>query len=50
MKQQILSEIQRLATLNGGRAPGQKLFERETGIAPHHWMGKHWGTLGRRSQ
>jgi len=46
VKQHILSEIQRLAKVNDGRAPGQKLFEKETGIAPHQWLGKFWARWG----
>ena len=41
-KQHILSEIQRIAALNGGRAPGVKAFENETGITQGRWYGVHW--------
>lgn len=41
MRDQIIAEIQRLATANG-QPPGQLLFERETGVAAHVWLGKFW--------
>ena len=42
MREFILQEIRRLASANGGRAPGQRLFARETGIADHQWYGRYW--------
>lgn len=42
MRDHILSEIRRLAVVNGGQPPGSKLFLRETGIGDHHWRGKFW--------
>jgi hypothetical protein len=41
MREEIIAQIQRLAMANG-QAPGQKLFERETGIPAHMWIGKFW--------
>lgn len=41
MRDEIIAHIQRLASANG-QAPGQKLFERETGIPAHMWIGKLW--------
>ena len=38
----ILSEIQRLASANGGKAPGFRLFTSETGISQGQWYGIHW--------
>lgn len=42
MKDRIISEINRLAELGGGKAPGQKRFEKETGIKVSSWRGKIW--------
>jgi len=42
MKERILGEIKRLAELNDGTAPGQKRFEKETGIRSAAWRGKLW--------
>ena len=42
MKERILSEIKRLASVNGGKAPGKELLQRETGIAESNWYGKLW--------
>lgn len=46
MRDHILSEIRRLAAVNGGQAPGQTLFARDTGIAEHQWRGKFWARWG----
>ena len=45
-KQQILAEIKRVASSNGGKPPGFQRFENETGISksqwyPHVWL--RWG-------
>ncbi|RFB79517.1 GIY-YIG nuclease family protein [Methylovirgula sp. 4M-Z18] len=42
MRDFILQEIRRLASANGGQAPGQKLFGRETGIGERQWRGLYW--------
>lgn len=42
MKDRIISEIKRLAELDGGKALGQKRFEKETGIKVSSWRGKIW--------
>jgi hypothetical protein len=42
MREHILSEIRRLAALNGGQPPGLTAFAKETGIAEHQWSGKFW--------
>lgn len=44
-REEIISAIQRLAATSG-QAPGQRLFERETGIPPHMWLGKLWARWG----
>src|SRR5438128_2173778 len=41
-KEHILSEIQRTAKENGGRAPGVGRFFTETGIKVSDWRGKYW--------
>jgi hypothetical protein len=45
MRDEIIAHIQRLATANG-QSPGQKLFERETSIPAHAWIGKLWARWG----
>lgn len=42
MREQILSEIKRIALANDGQAPGMGLFEDETGIRRQDWVGKIW--------
>lgn len=41
MREQILTEIKRLAKENGV-APGVRLFENATGIKEHNWRGVYW--------
>jgi hypothetical protein len=41
-KEQIILEIQRTASENGGVPLGLRAFKSETGIAQHSWVGKYW--------
>lgn len=45
MRDEIIAHIRRLAAVNG-LPPGQKLFERETGISAHVWIGRLWARWG----
>jgi len=44
-KQEILDEIRRTASENGGKALGVARFEGETGIKPYDWE-KYWARFG----
>lgn len=41
-KHHILREIKRIAVANGGKAPGRRVFERETGIKESDWYPHLW--------
>lgn len=42
MRASIVAEIKRLAETDGGRAPGSRAFELETGIKRAQWLGVFW--------
>ena len=46
MRKHIISEIQRLAALDEGQAPGQMAFVGATGIGEAKWRGKYWARWG----
>ena len=41
-KDEVLSEIRRLAAENGGQTPGRRRFDAETGIRESDWLGRYW--------
>jgi hypothetical protein len=45
-KEEMLSEIRRTATENGGLPLGMKTFEYQTGIRKHDWSGVYWRSWG----
>ena len=46
MREHIISEIRKLAALNGGQAPGNQAFVSATGITESKWRGKYWARWG----
>ncbi len=46
MRDHIISEIRRLASENGGKAPGNQAFVSATGITETKWRGKFWARWG----
>jgi hypothetical protein len=45
-KEEVIAEIRRLTTDNGGAPVGQRRFFAETGIRPHEILGRLWATWG----
>jgi hypothetical protein len=45
-KQDILSEIKRVASANGGVTPGMASFHKGTGVTYYDWFGIHWSRWG----
>lgn len=46
MRDHILAEVKRLAAQSGGKAPGRRGFENETGIPASKWHGVYWARWG----
>ena len=42
MREQILSEIKRIANANSGQPPGAIVFKNNSGIREHDWLGVYW--------
>jgi len=46
MREQILFEIRRMVTENGGQPPGRQRFENATGIKTAAWYAVFWTKWG----
>lgn len=46
MRDHTVAEIRRIAAASGDKAPGRRIFERESGISESTWPGVYWARWG----